>query len=210
MKFLNFILLMFCCYTSSNISFFHCLVLNSKIKQDAMNSLVIFARSQAEFQREKHQKTMKKHNFTLFDNDELANLLKKRETVNIKTKTTIESLKNSTSRHNSTLYHTHQITNNRSINRNNNHNKVLNKNLRKKDKITSNQIAGNSLNKIPIKNDFNVTKVNQVKNVSLSSNNHTSLKNSTNSTIQNNNGKMNLNTNVTLHQSIHNKKLIML
>ena len=215
MKLLNLILLLFCCYTSSNIPFLHCLGSKSKMKQDAITSLVIFARSEAEYQREKQLRILKNQNFTLFNNDELANLLKKRETVNIKKLT--ESLKNSTSIHNSTLNETHRITNNRSKTRTINHTKHPQQILNKTKPIKSDHIVRNSSKNNLRKNVNKNTKENHVKseknvkNASISSKNSTLIKNSTNSTsILYNSHKMNNKSNITLHPSVHNKKLIML
>ena len=209
MKLLNLILLLFCCYTSSNISFLLCLGLKSKMKQDAITSLVIFARSQAEYQREKQLRILRNQNFTLFNNDELANLLKKRETVNIKELT--ESLKNSTSLHNSTFNETHKITNNRSKTRTYNNTKHPQQILNKTMEIKSYHIVRNSSNNNLRKKEFNNKKENQVKNVSISSNNSTLLKNTSNRTsLPHNTKNINNKTNFILHPSVYNKKLIML
>ena len=63
-----------------------------KSKQDAITSLVIFAKSQAEYQRENQLNVLKNHNSTTLNKMEFANLLKKTDSVNLKNIT--EHLKN--------------------------------------------------------------------------------------------------------------------
>lgn len=208
MKISNFLLILFYCYLAQNIHFLHCLGIASKIKQDAITSLVIFAKSQADFQSEKHQ-TILNRNFTFNKNDEIVNLLKLRK-ANYTIKHN-ESIKNSTIHHNSTIENTNKIVYNKLNSTVNNHtnSSILNyrkDNIVKKDNYTMNNSLKTNLRKKKVTH-LNDTKL---KNISIPFKNFTLIKNNTNSSInQNKTDKMNK-TNYDLHASIHNKKLIML
>jgi hypothetical protein len=78
MKFDNLIIVLIFCFSIGNIPFCR------TVKQDALTSLVIFARSQADIQREHQVKLLQKQNSTTIDRIEFANLLKKTQPVNLK------------------------------------------------------------------------------------------------------------------------------
>jgi hypothetical protein len=99
MKILNFSLFSLFFLTALNIKLIITLQVKSQSKQDAITSLVIFAKGQAEIQRENQVSVLKGQNKSAFGKEEFSNLLKTTESVNLDKMA--GSLKNETI-HNST------------------------------------------------------------------------------------------------------------
>lgn len=212
MKFCNLFLFLLFFFTTANLPIRLCMESSLKIKQDAITSLFIFAKSQAEFQREKQLQILKNHNITSFNMSEFANLLKKTEPINLKK--IAETIKRKTKAYNKTNnISTSQIkkrkisiviTNSTNLTKNDNLTKSLNKT----------KPINHSIKKNIRKIEKQVPKVDKkiVSNSSIHKN-ITISKNATNSTLPKNKEKTKANatlTITTLHPTIHNKKLIML
>lgn len=209
MKISDFILLLLFFFTTVNLPFTQCMLSAVKLKQDAITSLVIFARSQAELQRDKQFNVLKNHNSTYFNSIEFANLLKKRETVNLKK--IAENLKNTTN--NETKKNTTIVINKskKKIEKRNSTNLTKAGNITKSNNNTNKKV--NDKKKInlrkekpkPIPKKEKKVANSSIHNITITSKNATNTK-----SIKNNTKIKSKEIHPPLQGSIHNKKLIML
>ena len=95
MKICNIILVLIFFLSINNIPIYTCFKSATESKQDAIVSLIIFAKSQAELDRENQLRIMTSQNITHIDKYEFANLMKIRKSSNLKKMT--ENSKNASS-----------------------------------------------------------------------------------------------------------------
>ena len=200
MKICNYILVLIFFLSINNLPICACLKLSTDSKQDAIVSLIIFAKSQADLDRENQLRIMTSQNKTQIDKFEFANLMKKRKSSNLKEMT--ENVKNNSS-HNVTITSVHnKLVQNKTSNIESNKTINIQQNVNKTSKIENKNITNNSQE---IKNNETLNDKNENKLKKIYNNNSTiPLKN-----ISTANNTVNL-TNKANIQSGDNRKLIML